>query len=367
MLEWLIVADDRSGALEVAGEAARFVGPVWVTVGVPAGPNDVEASSAARAAVVDAACRHREPSVAARAVMIAGAAPARRHAHKIDSMLRGNWAHELVAVQRATGDRVLLVPAFPAVGRTCRGGVVHVDGVPVGAEDVRRGAASPRPSVHLAAAGASAVEELAGEAAVTAWLAGTGSFAVCDASTERDLATIADAWRASSGVRVAGTAGSIAAAVAVSCATPAIVDRRSAAMDGEVLVVCGSLHAVARAQVDVLRARAAAGITVMTTPVPDTPSVTAAAAEEAVTQIGAAARELLATRRFDVLVIVGGDTAAAVLGDAPMLVGGTVAAGLPWSRRGDGSGPLVVTKAGGFGGPTTLVELLLGRSGSEAQ
>ena len=65
---------------------------------------------------------------------------------------------------------------------------------------------------------------------------------------------------------------------------------------------------------------------------------------------------------FGVLVVLGGDTAAAVLGDEPMVVGGTLAPGVPWSRRADGSGPLVITKAGGFGHPTTLVDLLAGRA-----
>ena len=52
----------------------------------------------------------------------------------------------------------------------------------------------------------------------------------------------------------------------------------------------------------------------------------------------------------DTLVVIGGDTAAALLGDAPRMVGGFVAPGMPWSRDDDGGGPLVVTKAGGFGG-----------------
>ena len=50
-------------------------------------------------------------------------------------------------------------------------------------------------------------------------------------------------------------------------------------------------------------------------------------------------------------MIVGGDTAAAVLGDGVHVAGGTVAPGIPWARRADGTGPLVVTKAGGFGDP----------------
>jgi uncharacterized protein YgbK (DUF1537 family) len=50
-----------------------------------------------------------------------------------------------------------------------------------------------------------------------------------------------------------------------------------------------------------------------------------------------------------------------------MVVGGTLAPGVPWSRRTDGTGPLVVTKAGGFGHPMTLVDLLAERSPSEGR
>jgi uncharacterized protein YgbK (DUF1537 family) len=56
-------------------------------------------------------------------------------------------------------------------------------------------------------------------------------------------------------------------------------------------------------------------------------------------------------------VIVGGDTAAAVLGDGSRLVGGTVLPGMPWSLDADGGGPLVITKAGAFGDVDTLVRL----------
>ena len=58
------------------------------------------------------------------------------------------------------------------------------------------------------------------------------------------------------------------------------------------------------------------------------------------------------------LVIIGGDTAAALLGDAPRRVHGTVLPGLPWSLDEHDGGPVVVTKAGGFGDEHTLVRLL---------
>ena len=78
-----------------------------------------------------------------------------RVGHKVDSLLRGNWAAELLARHRVAGRRVVLVPAFPAMGRTCRGGVVRAHGVPVGeladararhGRVVRRSSSTPRSS-----------------------------------------------------------------------------------------------------------------------------------------------------------------------------------------------------------------------------
>ena len=178
MLEWLTVADDRTGALEVAGEIARWLGPVTVTVRTP--PSD------GTAAVVDIGSRHATAHEAADRAVAAAATPARHHAHKIDSLLRGNWAHELVAVQRASRDRVLLVPALPRLGRVCQGGIVQVDGDP-GRRPRRRGVrpSSPRPAEHLVAAGADDVVELAGAVAVADWTRAGGAFAVCDAVVRR--------------------------------------------------------------------------------------------------------------------------------------------------------------------------------------
>jgi len=353
MLEWLVVADDRTGALEVAGEMATALGPVVVTVDSPPG-------SGAVAAVVDIGSRHATPSTAARRAAAVAAFPAGRHAHKIDSLLCGNWAAELVGVQRATGERVLLVPALPRLGRVCRGGVVHADGLPVGAHDARRAATSPRPADHLVAAGAADVVELAGADALAACLTGDGGVAVCDAGSDGDLAAIAAAWRRSAGVRLAGTAGSIAAAVG---ATPG--PRSPPPLIGDVLVVCGSLHATARSQLDALGEPSIGGVTVLRSPLPGGSVVADAAAARVASDLATAARDLLAKRPFGVLMIIGGDTAAALLDDEPLVVGGTLAPGVPWSRRADGSGPLVVTKAGGFGHRTTLVDLLAGRRPSE--
>jgi uncharacterized protein YgbK (DUF1537 family) len=93
-------------------------------------------------------------------------------------------------------------------------------------------------------------------------------------------------------------------------------------------------------------------------------SVPADAALAMAEQLGATARELAAAAAVGTMVVVGGDTAAAVLGPEPLLVGGTLATGTPWARRLDGDGPMVVTRAGSFGTRSSLAELVWGRLGT---
>ena len=74
-------------------------------------------------------------------------------------------------------------------------------------------------------------------------------------------------------------------------------------------------------------------------------------------EVAARAREQMAETHPETVVVIGGDTAAALLGDAPRNAGGMIAPGMPWSRDEHGGGPLVITKAGGFGGLNALVDL----------
>ena len=99
----------------------------------------------------------------------------------------------------------------------------------------------------------------------------------------------------------------------------------------------------------------AAGITVLRPPSTelDDPEAIASA-------LGDTAREAIQSGRFATVVVVGGDTAAAVLGDRVVLVGGTVAPGVAWSRAWGDDGPLLLTKPGGFGTPSTIVDLVSG-------
>ena len=54
-------------------------------------------------------------------------------------------------------------------------------------------------------------------------------------------------------------------------------------------------------------------------------------------------------------MVIGGDTAAAILGNEPVKVLGNLGVAIPVSDR---NGQLLVTKGGGIGKPDTLLNLL---------
>lgn len=320
MREWLVAADDRTGALETAAEIARTAGPVTVTVEAPPDGNGV----------VDLGTR--AGSVAAAEAAVHALPSAVWQAHKMDSTLRGNWAAEL----RARGGRALVIAAWPQMGRTCAGGVVRVHGSPVG--EVRD---------HLPEA-----ELLGGLDVLRAWLAGEGRVAALDITTSDEMDAAAAALVGSE-VLIAGPAGPIGACFAARFGRQPAVERPS--FDGRVLVVCGSATEVSREQLRRLR-EARPDL-----PVLDTPVVGGDLDPLVARELGFEARGRMGS--FDTLLVIGGDTAAAVLGDGPRLVGGTVAPGMPWSLDADGGGPLVITKAGGFGDPDALARLLSRETG----
>lgn len=361
---WLVVADDRTGALEVAGELATFLGPVPVRVaGGPAGPS--------RATVVtDSGSRHHEPGTAALRAVAALAGPAQRRALKMDSTLRGNWAAEAVAARRAGWGRVLVIPALPRVGRACTGGVVTVGGTPVGSGDARADTWSPRPVDHLSRAGAGTVDVLADAAAVEKWVRTGSAFAVADASTERDLAAVAAAVASDQSVLVVGSAAAVAATIraavsATDLVAPADPTRSTPIVASPVVVACGSLHAGARAQLERLRA-AIPAVEILASGLPDHVRVEPERAEAVAAELARRVHRRLEAGDVATLVILGGDTAAAVLGDEPVMARGVVAPGTPWGRSARWPATTLVTRAGGFGPPDALVQLVCadrGRTG----
>jgi uncharacterized protein YgbK (DUF1537 family) len=318
--------------------------------------------------VIDLGSRHLPPRDAEWRVIdaVVGAPPRRFDAHKIDSTLRGNWADELLARYRASGHRTVLVPAFPAAGRICVGGVVREHDVPVAegaaGRDPLRPVASSSPAEHLRHAGAAHVAEIEGATELARWFASQSMFAVCDAAADVEMVLLAEEWATHDDAVFAGTAAAIGAAARVIEPAP----RRSdlPRITGDVLVVCGSLHRSAREQLAMLRDSGRRHVIVASpnrdeTREPDGRVViTNGEAQRTARLLAATARRMLNRRPFDAVVLVGGDTAAAYLGDVPLVVGGTAAVGVPWCRAVDGSGPLLLTKPGGYGDAHALVDVL---------
>lgn len=326
MQGWLVAADDRTGALETAAELAVTGRPVMVSVH-PRVPTE---------GVVDLGSRALAPPEAARRAASVEAGAWEWSAHKIDSTLRGNWAAELRARVAAAPRPVLVVPAWPLMGRTCRGGVVHVDG---------RAVASVLDSVADAVV-------LADVHGVERWDPAAGSWAVADVGSADDLRAVAEVAAARDWL-VAGPAGALGAVFAARSGVIGVASEAIPRRTGRVVLACASATTVSAEQVRRVMV-ALPEVEVIAAP----PADGAPLRPDAARAVGDRVGERLERGDVGTLVVVGGDTSAAVLGDEDRLVGGYAGPGMPWSVAASGDGPLVITKAGGFGGPDALVELL---------
>ncbi|MFC8309763.1 four-carbon acid sugar kinase family protein [Streptomyces olivaceus] len=405
---WLVLADDLSGAAECAAVLprcrrilldARAVAPAGETSVIDLDSRRRTASSAAR--LVGDAVRRHAPS-------------GNRLFKKADSLLRGRFAAETAAF--AAGAAGLVVaPAVPAAGRTVRGGVVHLDGVPLHRTDAWRAEAGPVPrSVAGALAGARATvvpldRIRAGATSLDRRLRALladGTIPVCDAETDADLDAVAGAaLRLPGTVRLAG-AGGLAAALGRLSGPPgprteAAAPGRGPAEPRPVVVVVGTAHPAATAQIEHLtllgarhvpvsaaallddtdpatapkNAAPCADRTDRSVPGPVRPAPFPGRAPVTVFSIGSAgrvepavaprlarslARVVVATSPRDAdLVLTGGETARCVL-DAlrvtALLPVAQVHHGAVHCRTGDGRG--VVTRPGGFGGPDSLLRMV---------
>lgn len=121
-----IVADDLTGAMDSSGYFASLGFSTVVVL-------DPNFSCDATVMVITTNSRAEDPKVARERVRQAMHGMAGRVVYKkIDSTLRGNIGEELqVAVAAMASQKVVVAPAFPAVGRTTVDGVLLVNGVPV--------------------------------------------------------------------------------------------------------------------------------------------------------------------------------------------------------------------------------------------
>lgn len=399
---WLILADDLTGAADCAiafARRGRSTGVQWGEAGGGAEDDVVshdgnsrqlgpQAAAARHAALLDRL--HR---------------PGRSLFKKIDSTLRGQPAAELAATLDALTRRngaafAILAPAFPATGRTTRDGRILVEGRPLEATELwRRDHTYPTGSLPAMLAGAGLQGATITLATVRAGLrvlhaalneaARAGAVAVLDAESDDDLARIAEAGLAPGmpeSLVWVGSAGLAHALAAQETAPAALAPDNISAGPGGTLVVVGSLAAASRAAAR--RLAAEPGLR----PIPVAPDLLLAgdAAERArwrnaVTAgliagddvlvevaMGEAPDLALGPRLADALgallspvaphlgglVATGGETAASLLAhlgvDGLRLIDEIEAGVSLGLTRGAARIP-IVTKAGAFGTPETLV------------
>ena len=382
-IDWLLLADDLTGALD---SGVHFAGAGLRTI-VPLG--NAPDYPCAQVLVIDTESRSLSPAGAAAACREAASKhPAAAVFKKIDSTLRGHPAVELAAAMSVLGiERALVAPAFPAQGRVTRGGRVWVSGKPlvsrVGSSDL------DGDLVHLF--GTCAPVTLLGIGlvrgdinALAEAIRGDGVY-IGDAESEGDLERLVQAARLS-GIRLFCGASGLAHA----CAGP---PRPNRGLDWPRprLAVVGSRHPVAQNQVDHARQRgaevlaavgladaacsgegfellvseAADGLRRGQAVVIDAGGKVEPAIDESLMaeRLGRLAGEVLHRAPAGGLFLSGGDTAMAVchaLRVAELELVGEALPGLPASRFTGGLYPglTVITKAGGFGGETTLADLL---------
>ena len=365
-------------------------------------------------AVIDTDSRFDHPDLACEKVRRASEIligwGAERLYKKTCSVFRGNVGAELDAMLEMAGEEsAVVVAAFPANGRTTRGGVHFVRGVPLAQSEFALDPMHPRSESDLVADLARQTARPVHLVPLDAVRSGAVSFAgrgyhLCDAESQEDLAAIA---RAAAGVRALGGASALAGELAEVWPAPAPFDP-FAGIDrvatGGALIVAGSTMPQTREQIATcvdagieswvldseavledagaaIRAAIVRIATLLAAGKPvvlrsdNTPDAVAQAhafgAARGIDRVAVSrtisealaettARALAASAAAS-LIVLGGDTSAAVcdrLRLDEMIVLDELEPGLPVSLAVGSPARLVVLKSGSFGGPDFVLKAL---------
>jgi uncharacterized protein YgbK (DUF1537 family) len=389
MMRVAVIADDLTGAADTGVQLTR----AGYRTAVAFREASLSSTEDFDAVVFDTDSRTISRDSAAKRVAEAGrkARDARIVYKKIDSTLRGQVSAEISAALDATGRRrVIVAPAFPAAGRTTVDGVQLVHGVPVHETEMRNDPRTPVREGHLPTLLAKSfpsievlsVEDLADPAKARRTIESARCI-VADAARDVDLENLVRAapdpsellWTGSAGLALAFGGvypGPHAGEVSVVSAHPC----------RGVLVVVGSLSGVAREQlrrlvgeygdvaapVDANRSGAVEravkaarrALSDGACAVVHSPEKRSASGRPGpvVGTLAEVVRRLSREKLFDALVLTGGSTAVRVarrLGASGIKLEGEVEPGVPVGALIGPRPYTVVTKAGGFGGPYTLV------------
>ena len=387
-VEIAIVADDLTGALDVAGPFAARGQHTIVAVDEQA--CTPATFSGARVVSINATSRHLPADRAAMLVRDVVRRLCPRDAtiliKKIDSTLRGNVVPETLAMLEASGRRnAIVAPAFPAQGRTLSQGIVHVRGEELARTQFARDALSPPPLEPLDAVFRAAMPQasvaVVGPDGPFSLASGAGQICVfvVDSASDADLERTVRALQSRLGECILVGSAGIANAVARVC-----MDAGAAHpvphLTGDILFAVGSRAEQSAEQVRVLGERTGAVVFPAPNGVVDLPAMFGSAARVQVVRatpdaqgregdaaavaqrIAAAVVQRVRTRPVDALLATGGDTAIAILKAlaCPMVqVMGDLVPGIPYSKvEVDGRPLLLLTKAGGFGADDTFVDIV---------
>ncbi|MGC9222560.1 MAG: four-carbon acid sugar kinase family protein [Terracidiphilus sp.] len=334
-----IVADDLTGACDSAAAFLRVNLAVRVWLGATA-----QFSAAEPVQAFNTESRLFLPARASRIVKRTAeklaSAPHALLFKKIDSAARGPFAAEILAAYRGFGSRaVLLAPAFPAMGRTVRDGILRI-----------RDAAGQRREIDLVSLfpprARGLIQLVSRPEELVASLGAGRPVLLCDSSTQSDLQSLVRNAENLPCLLFAGSAG-LAQAIA-SCRTRH--KRQAAPPSAErTLIVAGSGHPVTKLQLKNLDRTVSHAVKVL--------RIQHSQRDRA--------RILQAFHALSpqALILTGGDTAqlaAGTLGAHSFILQGECAPGIPWGtvQGGIAEGCVVITKSGGFGTPTTLKEIL---------
>jgi uncharacterized protein YgbK (DUF1537 family) len=376
-LDLLILADDFTGAGDAAApfaagrrvlvvlSAAEASRPRWDADDV-----DVLAVDLDLRECLDAPAQRTTETVARHLCATSGKlSAAARVFLKIDSTLRGPIAGLVAGALTGSGkDVAVIAPAFPEQGRLLHEGTVVVDG--------QRGASlmSLLGMPGTALVGAKFADSAAVERAVAHARMRGAQRVVVDADSAVCLQHVAAAWRRHPDWLLVGSGG-LARQVAGPVLAAPTIELTPAA--GPVLVIAGSPTAMTAAQIDRLRDLGSITTlsTTMSAPTPACPApadgllvlCTSPASErdagESASAIADTVAEWSRSIRPAAVVLAGGATARRVcarLGAVGVRLSGELSPGIPIGHLVGGRWDqvLVVTKAGGFGNPATLLDVV---------
>ncbi len=382
-----VISDDLTGAADTGVQLVRAGYRTAVVFRNSPLPDEDDLDAVA----LDADSRPLPAGFAAKRVVEAAHAVrgARVVYKKMDSTLRGPVAAELAAALEATGrETVVVAPAFPAAGRATVGGVQMVRGTPVHETEFADDPKTPVRQGHLPTLLVDAIPEVVGlsvgdlavpEKVVRAMRG--FRCVVVDARSDQDLEALVRAVPDPSAVLWAGSAG-LAGALGTVYPGPHADDEPPPRPPARgVLVVVGSLSGVVREQLRRLEEERGHAAIPLTAGQPGAVENAAREARAALAETGLAALcsdekrgssegmvealaeavELLSDEGlFDALVLTGGDTAVGVarrLGAGGIRLEGEIESGVPVGTLIGPRPYRVVTKAGGFGEPGTLVNV----------